>query len=418
VAHGLQSAFGTAAFRPAWFFGCVGVLLLSCALAAIGVFVGQDTPLLQFFLYDLLWTFQLVLIALYLPYDSLKRNVQNVGVGFATLAHSAIFLGVQRGGVASGYMIALLALFALVLAVLLFREKLASNVPWLRVLRRADMKQQEAEILKTAIALEQQLTCAVPLEPPSRHVNTPRSLSSSAHRYVYEQAPPEMVSDQEGQPGAPARGGISAAAEASESSLTLRLSEEFQRELAARAQAQRQSHAGEESHGEPASPSLHHRGASVGPGRLFVHRTSLQGGYPTSSSSSSSDHSNGGGGMVEPTSARPSESPRVVELAPLLPRRHSPPVDSEIASIQVALREPAAAAAATAPAAAGTQPRVRVLPPLRKLAPRAATVPSSRHDQPLQQARTTTGEHRRLAEEAINSKAPSISASATPPPCS
>jgi len=152
----------------------------------------------------LLWTFQLVVIALYLPYDSLKRNVQNVGVGFATLAHSAIFLGVQRGGVASGYMIALLALFALVLAVLLFREKLASNVPWLRVLRRADMKQQEAEILKTAIALEQQLTCAVPLEPPSRHVNTPRSLSSSAHRYVYEQAPPEMVSDQEGQPAAPA----------------------------------------------------------------------------------------------------------------------------------------------------------------------------------------------------------------------
>jgi len=191
-------------FRPAWFFGCVGVLLLSCALAAVGVFVGQDTPLLQFFLYGLLWTLQLFLIALYLPYDSLKRNVQNVGVGFATLAHSAIFLGVQRGGVASEYMIALLALFALVLAVLLFREKLATNVPWLRVLRRADMKQQEAEILKAAITLEQQLACAMPLEPPSHHVDTPRRLSSSAHRYVYEQAPPEAVSDQEGQPGAPA----------------------------------------------------------------------------------------------------------------------------------------------------------------------------------------------------------------------
>lgn len=66
MTHGLLSAFGTAAFCPAWFFGCVGVLLLSCALAAIGVFVGQDTPLLQFLLYGLLWTFQFFLIALYL----------------------------------------------------------------------------------------------------------------------------------------------------------------------------------------------------------------------------------------------------------------------------------------------------------------------------------------------------------------
>jgi len=164
--------------------------------------------------------------------DLLKRNVQNAAVGFATMAHSAIFPGVQRGGVSTGYMSALLTLFALVIAVLLFRRKLAANVPWLRMLRRADMKQQEAEILKAAIALEQQLTCAVPLEPPSHHVDTPRHLSSSAHQYVYEQAPLEAVSDQEGQPGAPARDGTSAAAEASEPSLTLRLSEEFQRELA------------------------------------------------------------------------------------------------------------------------------------------------------------------------------------------
>jgi len=171
-------------------------------------------------------------------------------------------------------------------------------------------------------------------------------------------------------------------AEAPES-LMLQLSEEFQRELAARAQAQRQLHAGEESHGEPASPSLHQRGASVGPGQLFVHRAALQGGSPTSASG----HSNGGGGLVEPTSTRPSELPCAVELAPLL--RRFP---------QAASPEPAAVA--------GTQPRGRVLPPLWKLAPLATAVftghPRAR-------------EHRQLSEGAIDLQASSISASATPP---
>jgi len=118
--------------------------------------------------------------------------------------------------------------------------------------------------------------------------------------------------------GAPGHG--STAAETPEPLLTSQLSEEFQRELAAPAQAQRQLHAGEEeSHGRPVTPSLHHCGTSVGPGRLFVHRASFQ---ESPNSSPSSRHSNGGGGMVEPTSTRPSESPRAVELAPLPRRPH------------------------------------------------------------------------------------------------
>jgi len=164
---------------------------MSSCVAAIDVFVSTGTPLLQFFLYGLLWSLQLLVIALYLPYDSLKRNAQNVAVGFATLAHSAIFLAVQRGGATSGYMIALLTLFGLLLAVLLFREKLAISVPWLRVMRRADMKKQEVEIVEAAIALERQLTRALssPMSPP-----LPRRTSSSTSI-----APPHLLAVSPGQ---------------------------------------------------------------------------------------------------------------------------------------------------------------------------------------------------------------------------
>ena len=94
---------------------------MSTSVAAVNVFVDPTSPLLQFFLFGLLWSLQLLVIALFLPYDSLKRNVQNVLVGFATLAHSAVFLGVQKGGANSGFMVALLIVFGLLLCFMLFR---------------------------------------------------------------------------------------------------------------------------------------------------------------------------------------------------------------------------------------------------------------------------------------------------------
>jgi hypothetical protein len=365
----------------------VGVLLLSCALAAINVFVGADSPLLQFFLYGLLWTLQLLVIALYLPYDSLKCNVQNVAVGFATLAHSAIFLGVQRGGVSSGYMIALLGLFALMLVVLLLREKLAANVPWLRVLRHADMKEQEAQIIEAAVELERQLARAPELS--SIH-NTPRRLSLSAHKYAQDHK--EVVVDQEGQPGSAEH--LATAATAPKP-LTLRVSEEFQRELAAHAQAEHQSATGNESN--PASPSLHHRGASVGPGHLFVHRASP-----------SSNHSNGSD--VELTRPSPRSPNGAVQLAPL---RRRGPVEVAAASVQVAPPDPAVP----------ERPRVRVLPPLRKFAPPTAesTLRSAAHAQ-SQLPQQLTGEHSLLTMGAVAvdgardaSPRPLASAASSPP---
>jgi len=98
-------------------------------------------------------------------------------VGFATLGHSAIFLGVQQGGASSSYMVALLLLLALILAVLLFRERLAVGIPWLHVLRRADMKKQEAQIIEAAVELELQLTRAQ-VSDPAKQPQQSREVSS------------------------------------------------------------------------------------------------------------------------------------------------------------------------------------------------------------------------------------------------
>ncbi len=214
VAHILLVAFRCAVdsfsgFRPAYFFGCVAVLLLSCSVAAVNVFVSKDAPLLQFFLYGMLWSLRLIVIALYLPYGSQRRNYQNVLVTFATLAHSIIFLGVQRGGVSSGYMVALLLVFALILAVLLLREKLAVAVPWLDVLRRADMKKQEVAIVEAAIELERQLT-RVLSKPANPQVSREVSSVGDApqHLIITTSSPltdlPQQRDEAKGQPSAAA----------------------------------------------------------------------------------------------------------------------------------------------------------------------------------------------------------------------
>jgi hypothetical protein len=259
----------------------VGVLLVSCALASIDVFVDQGrVPLLQFFLYGLLWTLQLLIVALYLPYDSFKRNVQNVLVGFATLTHSAIFLGVQQGGVSSGYMVALLLLFAAVLVVLLFREKLAIGVPWLRVLRRADLEKQEAEIIEAAEEVDRQLARALsgPARQPSRSVS---SASSGPHHLVVASSPTAVTSEGAGQPDGSGASNLALGPDAAAPQLTLQLEPAFLRELAARAQrdqATAEPTADADTPGSltlgPASPSQHQRGASLGPGQLFVLRAS------------------------------------------------------------------------------------------------------------------------------------------------
>ncbi len=339
----------------------MAVLLLSCSVAAVNVFVSKDAPLLQFFLYGLLWSLQLIVIALYLPYDSLRRNVQNVLVAFATLAHSAIFLGVQRGGVSSGYMIGLLLVFALILAVLLLREKLAVGVPWLHVLRRADMKKQEAKIVAAAIELERQLTRAV--SSPS-HAQASREASSvhdaPQHLIISSPAMPPSGEAEE-QPGAE----VSGDAALGPPPLTLQLDAAYRRELDAQAEQARVPLSPRSLANRPlnsVSPSLHHHVASSqGPGQLFVPRTSSAG--PSSV----------GTDAESPRLSQRSAISGAVQLAPLRSTRTS--------SVQVDLSDSSSVPPSNS---AGTLPPIRLsraLPaPPRMLTPLpmlAAAAPTS-----------------------------------------
>jgi len=153
-----QTGFLFLSFRPAVFFAFVFFLLCSCLLAIVDVFVSSDSsPLLRFFLFGLIWVVQLLFVSLWLPYDSLSLNVRNACIGFLTLAHAAVTLGLQEGGGRSAYLFTLLAFFAALLMLLLFREKLASRVPWLRVTRRSDMRAEEAAVVQQKEHVEAQL---------------------------------------------------------------------------------------------------------------------------------------------------------------------------------------------------------------------------------------------------------------------
>jgi hypothetical protein len=193
----LKYGFLFLSYRPACFFGSVCILFVSCARAAIEVFFGDGrSPKTQFFLFGLIWTVQLLIIALYLPFDSLRRNVQNVLVGFATLAHAAFFLAVQRGGVKSSYMQALFVLFGILLILILYREKLASKAPWLRVVRREDVQKQNAAILKATMEMEENATAEKEkkLSPHHSHSHSSHTHNDGSLRLqVFPSSAIEMV---------------------------------------------------------------------------------------------------------------------------------------------------------------------------------------------------------------------------------
>ena len=214
---------------------------MSALISVVDVFVSTTDPLMQF-LYGLLWGMNLLLVSLYLPYDSLARNVQNVLVGFATLAHSAIFLAVQHGGANSNYMMGLMSIFALILLILLFREKLAVGVPWLKVVRRTDMKKQE-EIIQAAAEFERVLDLAVALTNINPMIQRSRSNSGkgrdTSHSHSGQHFRVRAHSLQ------------LTTADTSPLPLTLQLDKEYERELKAEAAAAAvQSHSAVMNHAE------------------------------------------------------------------------------------------------------------------------------------------------------------------------
>jgi hypothetical protein len=100
------------------------LMLSSCALAAINVFV-KDTngsSQLGLFLFGLVWMMNTLLTAYYLPYPTLVNNGKNLLVGLASLGHAVVMLGLQQSSATSGYFVALLVLFGLLAVGIFLRQ--------------------------------------------------------------------------------------------------------------------------------------------------------------------------------------------------------------------------------------------------------------------------------------------------------
>jgi uncharacterized membrane protein YgcG len=126
-----EAAFGFLflEFRHAAFFSIALVFLSSLTFAAINVYLLSTLP--KLFCFGLIWTAQLLCTLLWLPYADWRMNLKNVAVGFGSLAHSVVLLGLQTDGSTSALFFVLLLFFLLLLALLCVRGRVAQALPWL-----------------------------------------------------------------------------------------------------------------------------------------------------------------------------------------------------------------------------------------------------------------------------------------------
>jgi hypothetical protein len=135
-------------WRPAAaMVGPMCVYLISLYFAALGVWLDQDS-LLKIFLFGLAWVVQTGVVSMYLPYDSWWHNGKTVLIGLGSIAHATMLISVQRNGWLSGYFSAIVTLFCIVCVLALFRERLATVVPWCRIVHRRDLSRLTREAVK------------------------------------------------------------------------------------------------------------------------------------------------------------------------------------------------------------------------------------------------------------------------------
>jgi uncharacterized membrane protein YgcG len=126
-----EAAFGFLflEFRHAAFFSIALVFLSSLTFAAINVYLLSTLP--KLFCFGLIWTAQLLCTLLWLPYADWRMNLKNVVVGFGSLAHSVVLLGLQTDGSTSALFFVLLIFFLPLLALLCVRGRVAKALPCL-----------------------------------------------------------------------------------------------------------------------------------------------------------------------------------------------------------------------------------------------------------------------------------------------
>ena len=72
-------------YRPSHFATCMLVFVVQVCVAAITVFVADDSPLLKLFLFGMLWGGQTLLFAIQLPFEQWAVNVRKVLFGLLSL---------------------------------------------------------------------------------------------------------------------------------------------------------------------------------------------------------------------------------------------------------------------------------------------------------------------------------------------
>jgi hypothetical protein len=118
-----------AGYRDDHFAACLSIFFMHVWVAAVTVYVGDDSPVLKLFLFGLVWGIQTFMVSWQLPFDTWIGNAAKVAVGLATLGHSAIMLSVQSGGTKTFYFYSLLFIFTCLCVLLLMRQKLPAWCP-------------------------------------------------------------------------------------------------------------------------------------------------------------------------------------------------------------------------------------------------------------------------------------------------
>jgi hypothetical protein len=72
-------------YRPSHFAMCMLVFFVQACVAAVTVFVADDSPLLKLFLFGLLWGGQTLITAIQLPFNDWATNARKIMFGLASL---------------------------------------------------------------------------------------------------------------------------------------------------------------------------------------------------------------------------------------------------------------------------------------------------------------------------------------------
>jgi hypothetical protein len=92
--------------------------------AGVTVYISDANSHMRIFLYAFCSVGQVLMIAAQLPFLTWRMNLMKALMGLATIAHSCLMLGIQTGGLVSGYFVMGCLLFILCCVALFVRHNM------------------------------------------------------------------------------------------------------------------------------------------------------------------------------------------------------------------------------------------------------------------------------------------------------